>query len=1020
MKFLDFFIDRPVTATVINLMLMVCGVLAFRGLLVDEYPVIVVPRLSVSTHFPNASAETVEKEITSPIEEALAMVEGLEKISSQSSRERSSIDLTFSSKVPFDRAVAQVNEQLSRVRGRLPTEALASEISRGGQNDNAIVYLWVKSPTLKGAALTHFTNTNIKSHLQGIDGVARAEVWGRPYAMNLALDRAAMHSQNISPHQIVAVLKQNELLLSAGQLRTKEPINLDVVPKNAEDYEQMVVGKNGDTPVLLGDVADVFLDEDERGIMTNVAGEQAVLLAVYKASDGNILDIAEAIKRTIPKINEEVRGLAEVKIESDRSIFVRESLKTIYQTVAEACILVLLIILLFLRNVRATLVPLVTIPISLVATFFALRIFGLSINTITLLAMVLAVGLVVDDAIVVLENIFRYREMGLSAYDAAKKGAREIGFAIVAMTGTLISVFLPLVFVTDITGMILREFAITLACAVLFSGIVALTLSPLMCAHLLKRAPRENRLSRAIERGITSTEEFYHQTLIRSLRFRYPIFGGVALLLVAGFFVGKRLQSDLVPKEDRGIIGAHMPMVQGLDLEDMEPYVAQVEAVFLAQPETAQMLTISGTWGVQIVAPLKNWRERKVHAEKLLARIREQISHIPTVDIYPWNWDLGLEALRGSGGGNSQIAVSLKSAKSFDELEKASQAFLDRLKLDGVIIEAQKDLNMNQKFLDIKLERDAMAALGIEEKAVSSALQTYSDRMAPSEFKLDGQRYKVHMLSTDPMSDLEGIYLGTKFGDQVPLSTFATVTQEVGAPSLSHLDQMRSVIVSGNLGVGKSLSEAKVYLDKVIAEIMPPDVAVSYEGALAMQKSSDQTFFLLFIAGLIFIFAILAIQFEAILDPLIILITVPMACIGAIFLLWAMQNGTNLYTQVGMLTLIGLITKHGILLTEFVAHERREGRALYEAVIQAATLRFRPIVMTTAATVLGALPLITTRGAGVEARASIGIVIVGGMIFGTMLTLFVLPGVILSVHSLKDHLVKKMGGTLLAKASPEI
>lgn len=1006
MRWLNFFIARPVTATVINVMLVVCGVLAFRGMVVDEYPLIVVPKIKVHTSYSNASAETVEKEITAPIEEAMSLVEGVEAISSSSKNGVSEVRLRFGAHVSMDRAVMQVSEQLARISAQLPKEADAPQIKRGDEQGNAFIFLEVRSEELSGSELTHFAKTHIKNHFQGIDGVAEVEVMGAPHSMVVSLDPLALHSLRVGPQDIVKVLKENEQLLQAGRMRTSEPISLDTVAKDEEDYRRMIIGMNADVPVRLGDVARVAMVADDKEQKIRVDGQNAILIPVTKTPDGNNLAVADAVKKMVDRVNEEIRGKANVTIGSDHSVFVRASLTTIFRTIFEACVLVILIIFLFLRHLRATLVPLVTIPISLVATFFAMKIFGLSINTITLLAMVLAVGLVVDDAIVVLENIFRYREQGLSSFEAAKKGASEIGFAIIAMTITLMSVFLPLAFVSDITGVVLREFAITLASAVFFSGIVALTLSPMMSAYLLKREQKDGAIGRKIEEGINAIERGYHRALTFLFQKRVYVFVTMAVLVLCGGFLYNKLASDLLPKEDRGIIGAYIPMIAGFDLDDMEPYVAQVEQIFLNQEGIERSVVLGFDNGVQVVSVLKPWEKRKEHAEKVVENIRNQVANIATAEVYPWSWNIGLSALEDSSHDRADIVVAIKSVGSYEDLEMIAHNLVEKMRADGILIDARSDLNMDQKAYSIKMMREPVATLGIDERAVSLTLQTYADRIRASAFRLDGQRYYTYLEPDQPTEDLNSIYVSTKSGESVPLSTIARVTKEVQAPVLKHLNQMRTAHVLASLGPGKSLSDAKDYLDKIVDEVVPKEFSVSYEGSMAMQKKSGQTFLLLFFAGLIFIFAVMAIQFEGIVDPLIILFTVPLACIGGVLILWLTGTGTNLYTQVGMLTLIGLITKHGILLTEFVSAKRKE-LPLRDAVFMAARLRFRPIVMTTAATVLGAFPLVIGHGAGVEARASIGLVIVGGMIFGTILTLFVLPSAIYSVHTLKDRMLKK-------------
>lgn len=1007
MKWIEFFIERPVTACVINVMLIIIGALSFGDLLIDEYPHIVVPQLSVTTRYHNASAQTVEKELTNIIEEAMSMVEGVESISSSSKSGESEVFLRFSTNVPMDRAVMQVSEQLSRITSTLPADAETPELIRGGHGGgDAFMFLKIRSALHRGAALTHIARTRIKPHFQGIAGVAEIDVMGQPFAMNVVLDTLAMHSQRVGPEHIYRVLKQNERLLQAGRMASQEPISLDVVAQDAEDYRRMIISKNGDVPVRIGDVASVSLETDESQMKIRIDGENSVILGVHKAPDGNTLSVAQSVKNMIDKVNAELRNEAVVTIASDKSIFVERSLQAIFRTIFEACILVILIIFLFLRHLRATLVPLVTIPISLVATFAALKIFGLSINTITMMAMVLAVGLVVDDAIVVLENIFRYREQGLSSFEAAKKGASEIGFAIIAMTCTLMSVFLPLVFVSDLTGVVLREFAITLASAVFFSGIVALTLSPLMSAVLLKHQPKEGKISLAIEHAIAVCERGYLSLLHMIFPRRHILFGAMIILLGLGLYAYNNLQTNLLPKEDRGLIGAFIPKIPGLNIDEMEYYAAQVEQIFVQQPGIELTLVHAFANRAFVVAVLKPWEQRTQHAEEIVATIRDLVNTIPTVTVYPWNWDSGLEVLKDDSNENAGVVVALKTVGSYDELEEISQRLAERIRNDNLLVDARSDLDMNEKAYSIKIYREPAAALGIDEKAVSMALQAYTNRMRASEFKLDGQRYALYLEADRPIDDISSIYISTKNNDLVPLSTVAKVSQEVQAPVLKHLNQMRTANVLASLGPTMSLSEAKEYLDKIVDEIVPKHYSVEYKGSLAMQKKSGQTFLLLFFAGLIFIFAVMAIQFEGVLDPLIILVTVPFACVGGVLILWLTNASANLFTQVGMLTLIGLITKHGILLTEFVAQQRREKMPLKDAVFLAAQLRFRPIVMTTAAMVLGALPLVMGHGAGVEARASIGLVIVGGMVFGTLLTLFVLPAAIYSVHAAKARFFK--------------
>lgn len=1005
MKWLEYFIKRPITAIIINLMLMFLGLLALPQLLIDEYPRIVVPKIKIETAYYNASAATVEKEITDLIEEAMSKVMGVQSISSHSSAGLSEVKIKFLETVSMDQAFMQVSEQLSRIAPHLPAEADNPAIKRSTSDSGAFLYLGVMSKELSGSALTHMAFTKIRNYFQAIDGVASVDVYGAPYLVNITLDTLAMHNAKIGPHDVSKVLKEHELLLQAGQMPSTESINLNSLAKKPEDYAKMIIKVNHDLPIRLGDIARIELSDDDKSSKIRVNGQNAILIAITKAPDANSLALTKDIYHMVNKINQELDGSALLSIESDNSLFIRASLSGISKTIAEACILVILIIFLFLRQLKATLVPMVTIPISLIATFLALKFFGLSINTITLLAMVLAVGLVVDDAIVVLENIFRFREQGFSPLDAAIKGSQEIALAIIAMTITLMSVFLPLAFVNNMTGIILREFAITLSCAVFFSGIVALTLSPMMCAYLLKRHHNHHKYAHMIENAITKIELYYARLLPLVLHHRRIVFMLMFIMLSAGLYLYQKLPKDLLPKEDRGLMGAFIPTIAGHDLDDMEPYVALVEDIWLKHNDVDHIITMGFSRGMNVIAILKPYKDRANHAEKILAKIKEEVSHIASADIYPWSLDSGLEILQDDSHDNAQVVIALKSTGSYQDLYNIAQNLVAAINQDQVLVNARADLEINKNAYSIKPLQKEMSYLGIDEKMISLSLQTFSYRARVSEFKLEGQRYKVYLQPDIISDDLNSIYVVPKNGDPVPLLTIAKVSKEVEAPTLKHLDKMRVAHVLASLQQGQSLSEAKTYLDSIIKK-HSQGVSVAFQGMMAEQNKANNTFLLLFFAGLVFIFAIMAIWFESLIDPIIILVTVPFALIGGVIAIWLSNSSINLYTQVGFLTLIGLITKHGILLTAFISQQQKLGIPLTEAIFKGCSLRFRPIIMTTAATILGALPLILSKGAGVEARSSIGLVIIGGMIVGTVLTLFVLPSAIFSIHTLKNRLLK--------------
>lgn len=993
MKFVSFFIERPVTAIVINAMLVICGLLAFFSLTVDEYPKIVVPKLTIRVILPNASSETIEKEVTDPLEQGLAKIGGITKMISESSDQESRVQLYFSHKISMDKAVSLVNEELLKIKSILPKEAREPELRRV-QDEGSLYYLGLKSSTLRGAALAHFANVEVKNHFSGLDGVAEARVLGPAYAMRISLDQVAMHSQKVDVFEVIKVLKESESMLSAGTLNRSEPISFDVVPKSSQDYEGLIVHRNDRVPVFLRDIANIELVQDERNLNIKIDGQDAVMIEVKKSADANILEVANAVKKLILKLNTELKGQIVFESLHDQSIFVRESLGTIYRTIFEACLLVLFIILIFLRNLKAILIPLITIPISLIGTFLALKIFNASINTITLLAMVLAVGLVVDDAIVILENIFRYIENGLSPKEAAKKGGEEIGFAIIAMTLTLVAVFLPLAFVSDLSGELLKEFAIALSSAVLFSGVTALTLSPLMCAFLLKHEINNNKISLKIEKFLNKIEQAYKKIFTIIFEKKLITFLSLFVLIIMGIFLYKKIPQNLLPKEDRGFVGVFIPHIAGFTVEDMEPYVDQVEEILLRHEEKERILTFGFMKGTNLILPLKKWQNRKKSQEDLVNEIRKEVSIIPSANIWPWGLDTGLEALKEDDSENAQVVIAFKTTKPYVYLEEHLKILVEKWQKEGLLQDVRKDLSFTKKTHLVTPDREQMASLGITETQISLALQAFSDRISPVYYKYDGQRYQVYIDSQNNIESINDIYIKTAGEEEILLSAIATTKEMIKPESLKHFGQMRTANVFANIPKGKSLSDVERIIDEGLSEVIPHDITPIKRGALAMKDEANRGFLLLFLAGLIFIFAIMAIQFESFFYPFIILLTVPMALIGAIFFLWLFKADMNIYTQLGMLTLIGLITKHGILLTEFIKQKLHEGFELKKAIFMAVSLRFRPILMTTLCTILGALPLITQKGAGMEARSSLGIVIVGGMILGTILTLFVLPVII--------------------------
>ena len=1010
-------IKRPVFATVMSLLIILIGIVSYSKLSVREYPKIDEPSVTVVTTFAGASAEIMETQITKIIEDSLSGIEGIKILSSISREGTSSISVKFVQERNPDDAAADVRDRVSRVRGMLPDEVDEPIVSKVQADSEPIMWLVLRSDKYTPTQLSDLADRYIQDALQTVPGVAEAMIFGeRRYAMKIWLDPIRMTAHNITAADVENALRTQNLDVPSGRVEGVQReftvlTNTDL--QTVADFNNLIVKNVSGTSIKIQDIGHASLGVENERIAFRYNSKNAVALGIVKQSTANPLEISQGIQKKLPQLKASLPEGISFDIGYDSSIFIEKSIDNVYKTLIEAVLLVVGVIFLFLRSARATLVPLVTIPVSLIGAFAIMSVLGFSVNTLTMLAMVLAIGLVVDDAIVMLENIYRHIEEGMKPMKAAILGAKEISFAVLAMTITLAAVYVPVAFMEGRTGRLFSEFALTLAGAVLISGFVALTLSPMMCSIILRHSTKKpNKVFAAIEHSLEALDRGYRKTVGKALDLRILVLPLIIIIGVATTYHFKTLRSELAPMEDRGIMFLFFFGPEGSTVDYMSAYGNQLENIVSKIPEQTRYGIVSGMGGGRLASAtngigfigVKPWEERTRKTTEIASSLGPQLFDVPGIMAFPIT-----PASLGANAFAKPVEFVIKDSGSYKELGKSVDKFLAAIAKNPKIIGADSDLKINTPQLQIHLNRDKMAELGISASDVGRTLESLLASRKVNRFKKSGEQYDVVMeiekdLRAEP-DQINQIFVRAKNGDLIPLSNIVTLEQTVAPRDLNHFDRMRSVKISANLAPGYSLGEALKFMQDTAKEVMPKTSLFDYDGQTReFLESSSSLYFALGLA-LVFIFLVLAAQFESFIDPLIIMITVPLTIFGALIALKYTGNTLNIYSQIGLITLVGLITKHGILIVEFANKQQENGLSKHQAVIEAAVLRLRPILMTTSAMVLGALPLALSSGAGAESRQVLGWVIVGGMSVGTMLTLFVLPAVYTFLAA--DHSHKK-------------
>jgi multidrug efflux pump len=1010
MQFTDIFLRKPVLAIVVSLLIFLIGLRSAVELNVRQYPELQNAVISVYTIYLGADANLVQGFITTPLEREIASADGIDYIASTSLAGASSIEAYVRLGSDPDAVLTQVSAKVNKLRSELPEGSEDPVIDLTVGETTAAMYISFFSDVLDNGQITDYLSRVVEPKLSTIAGVQRAQIIGdRTFAMRIWLKPERLTALGITAGDVYDALQRNNVLSAVGSTKgsmVTVGLTADTDLSTAEQFRALVVRAENGAIVRLEDVADVVLGAEDYSTSVSFNGENATFMSIEVAPDANSLDVIDAVREVWDRdiLSQLPEGL-EARIPYDATDYIRNAITEVITTLIEAVAIVIVVIFLFLGSLRSVIIPTIAVPLSLVGALFPMLLMGFSINLLTLLAMILAIGIVVDDAIIVLENIHRHIEEGLTPREAAFKGARELAWPVVAMTTTLVAVYLPIGFLGGLTGTLFIEFAFTLAGAVLLSGVIALTLSPMMCAALLKphTGTRSDRLADWLDRQFGKLSGNYQRVLHAALDDKHVIAVFGLIVLVSCYFLFVTSPAELAPEEDQGIIIASSEADPYTTLDYLEQYTSQLETVGLAVPEIDNVFLLNGIGTTAAVGTntsiaftvLAPWSERERSTQQILNE-----------DVLP-----GFENIAGiqvgtftlpplpSAGGFLPIEFVVGTTDTVLNLEEVSRQMLERATASGRFIFLNTDLKIDKPRQDLVIDRDKAALLGIDMRSLSRDLSALLSAGFANRFEIADRSYKVipQVQRVDRLNaeQLTGFYTRTGSGELIPLSTLVTLEETVEPQQLKRFQQLNSVTISGVARPGVTLGEALEVLETAAAEVMPSGYAVDYAGQSRQFKSEGAQLTVAFFFALIVIYLVLAAQFESFRDPIIMLVTVPMSVCGAMIFVSLGLTTLNIYTQVGLVTLIGVISKHGILIVEFANRLREQGRTKREAIEQAAAIRLRPVLMTTAALVMAMVPLLTASGPGAAARFSMGLVIAAGMTIGTVFTLFVVPAIYL-------------------------
>ncbi|GFE79015.1 multidrug transporter [Steroidobacter agaridevorans] len=998
-------VRRPVFAMVVSLLLTIIGLMALSRLTVRETPNVQPPVVSIDTVYRGASAAVIESKITQLIENQIAGLEGVETLRSSSFDERSRITIEFALDRDIEAAANDVRDRVARVVQQLPDEAEQPQIAKVDTSSEAVMWLALTSATRTQLELTDYADRYLVDRLSVVPGVANIFIGGqRRYAMRVWLDRKSLAARQLTVQDVEDSLRQENIELPAGRIESLErefTLRTDTGFRTPDDFRQLVVGRGGDGYLVrLGEVASVEVAAEDLRSIARTDGNAGVSLGIVPQSTANVLDVSKGVYAEMAEVQKTLPKDLTLDISIDDSVFVSKSIYEVEHALVVALLLVLVVIYLFLGTVRATVIPAVTIPVSIISACIVMAIAGFSVNVLTLLGAVLAIGLVVDDAIVVLENIVRRMELGEAPLLASVDGSREIGFAVIATTLVLMAVFLPISFIPGNVGRLFGEFGITIAAAIGISALVSLTLVPMMCSKIFANGIVRGRVAHAVDRFFQWLSNMYERSLRRALAAPLLVVVAGALAFGLALVLFKDLPSEYTPSEDRQRVFIRVTAPEGSSLQYLDRYLRQVEEVVAEEVERGNVRrynsrapSFGGGSDMNtgfVSLNLSEWDERKESAQEIAARMRQRLSNLVGVRV-----NVGMPGGLGIRGSGIPVQVVL-GGSDYAELAKWRDIILAKAAENPGLTNLDSDFYARKPQIRVMVDRNRAGDLGVSLTAVGRTLETMMGSRIVTTYLDRGEEYNVVLQAKDTdratTSDLTNIYVRSATTRQlVPLSNLVTIEETAGPTELKRFNRLRSITLSANLTPGYSLGEALDYMENLIRTELPAHAVINYDGESREFKRSGDALYVTFMLALLIVFLVLAAQFESFRHPLIIMMTVPLAVAGALSGLWLTDRSINVYSQIGCIMLIGLAAKNGILIVEFANQLRDRGVEFYESIIESSAIRLRPVLMTSLCTVFGAVPLLVASGAGSESRSTIGSVIVYGVTFSLLLTLYVVP-----------------------------
>jgi hydrophobe/amphiphile efflux-1 (HAE1) family protein len=998
----DVSVKRPVAAIVLSLLLVVFGLVSFSKLAVREMPDIESPVVSISTRYEGASATIIESQITSNLEDQLSGISGIDEIESTTRNGSSRITITFELGYDLNTGVSDVRDAVARAQRSLPDEADDPIVYKNNGSGEASVYINLSSTEMDRTQLTDYTERVLIDRFSLISGVSSVDISGGLYkVMYVKLKPAEMAGRGVTASDITSALNSENIESPGGEVRNDAIVMSVRTARSytqAKDFEYLVVKRSSDnTPIYLKDVADVYIGAENENSTFKSDGVVNVSMGIVPQSDANPLEVADLVHKEVEAIQKFLPDGTRLAVDYDSTVFIDRSISEVYSTLFITGGLVILVLYIFIGQARATLIPAVTVPVSLISSFIAAYYFGFSINLITLMALILSIGLVVDDAIVVVENIFHHIERGESPLLAAYKGTREVGFAVIATTLVLVMVFLPISFMDGMVGLLFTEFSVLLAMSVIFSSVVALTLTPVLGSKILKANVKPNRFNRFVERVFGKLEAGYKAVLRRALNWRWAAPIIIIACMGGSYGLMQQVPSQLTPQEDRGVIFA---FVRGADATSYNRMSANMDIVeerlmpLLGQgflkSFSIQSPAFGGNAGDQtgfVIMILEDWDERNVTAQEALNEVRKSLNGIPDVRVFPF--------MPGFQGGSSEPVQFVLGGSDYSELQKWGEILKQAAEDSPMMEGADIDYSEKTPELLVTVDKQRAAELGVSVLDISDTLEIMLGGKSETTFVERGEEYDVYLRgdenSFNNANDLSQIYMRTQSGELVTLDTLTHIEEVASSIRLSHYNKQKSVTIKANLMEGYTLGDALGFLDQQAIEQLPGDISVSYSGESKDFKENQSSILIVFALAMLVAYLVLAAQFESFINPLVVMFTVPMGIFGGFLGLVLMDQGLNVYSQIGMIMLIGMVTKNGILIVEFANQLRDRGIEFEKAIIDASARRLRPILMTAFTTLAGAIPLIISTGAGYESRVAVGTVIFFGMGFATLVTLFVIP-----------------------------